>query len=850
MTHPPYIRPQTKIPAINLPQQLKGLQDLAYNLWWSWNPEAQAVFAAIDAQAWENEHNPIKLLQKTDTARFSQMLDDDQFMHKFQQVQKALKNELSRPTWLHNEYHSYADKLVVYLCAEFGLHECLPIYSGGLGILAGDHTKSASDIGLPFIGVGLMYRNGYFKQEIDRSGKQVSVYQELDFNCLPVQEIVDDNGKAVTVAVDFPEGKVWIKAWLCEVGRSILILLDTDFAQNDKNAACITRRLYGGDREMRISQEIVLGIGGVRMLKKLGIKPAVWHMNEGHVAFSLLERIHYMMETNELAFEEAAEAVTASTVFTTHTPVPAGNEAFSLPLVDKYFSTYCQKLGISITGLLHLGLLENEDGDKFFSMTILALRLSCKANGVSKLHGLVSKKMWAFLWENVPAQENPITSITNGIHAQTWIAPEYAALFDEYLPQDWRRHLTDKSYWLNVHSIPDKILAETSQNLKRRFITFVRTRLKQQFERNRLSNNLIAAADNWLDPETLTIGFARRFATYKRATLIFSDLKRLEKLVNDPQKPVQFIFAGKAHPADTDGQALIKKIWKISQMPVFRGKIILLENYDMELGRQLVQGVDIWLNNPRRPLEASGTSGQKVPINGGLNFSVLDGWWPEAFDGTNGWDIGEEKEYDDPKIQDADDADSLYETFENVIIPTYYGSKNDRSKWFKMVKSSIATVTPVFNTEAMLCNYFEQLYKFAIDRKTKTNAADFALARDLSIFKELLQENWPLLHCTCVDYSVKKDKLLVDAELYLGELEPEDVEIQLLYSYPKNGRETSEIFTLEHRNGKAGYTSNFELARKIPTHLKKVQPQLRVLAKHAETDQKIELGMMYTKEIE
>ncbi|KAA3619470.1 MAG: alpha-glucan family phosphorylase [Calditrichaeota bacterium] len=845
----PYSRPNTHIPANNLPAKLSNLTNLAYNLWWTWTPQIQDLFATIDETAWNEHHNPVKIVRKTSAARFDALVKDAEFMGAYKKACSMLDKELSRSTWLDKKYSQYSDKLIVYLCAEFGLHESLPIYSGGLGILAGDHTKSASDIGLPFIGVGLLYRNGYFKQEIDKTGKQISVYPKHDFSDLAVQEIVDSAGKPITVSVDLPDGPVKIKAWLCDVGRSVLLLLDTDFEGNSKKSRTITHQLYGGDREMRISQEIVLGIGGVRLLKKLGIDPDAWHMNEGHVAFSLFERTKNIMIEHELAFEEAAEVVTAATVFTTHTPVPAGNEAFSLPLVDKYFRTYTKELGIRTTDLLHLGLLENEDGDKYFSMTILALRLSCKANGVSKLHGLVSQKMWSHLWENVPATENPITSITNGIHAQTWIAPEISELYDRQLNGDWRKNLNNKKFWQQIKNIPDAELEKTSQVQKQRFIDFVRTRLKQQFTRNKLNKKLIASVDNWLDPDTLTIGFARRFATYKRATLIFSDLKRLEKLICNPKKPVQFIFAGKAHPADKDGQALIKRIWEVSQMPVFQGKIVILENYDMELGRQLVQGVDIWLNNPRRPQEASGTSGQKVPINGGLNFSILDGWWPEAFDGTNGWEIGTEAEYEDLKMQDADDAASLYEKFEKDIVPLYYGNKNGRTKWFAAVKSSIATVTPVFNTEAMVCNYFEKLYKYAIDRNKKTNEPDFAIARDLSVFKEILYENWPLLHCTSVDYAVKKNQLTVSAELYLGELEPEDIEVQLLYLYTKNGQELKEKFTLEPSKGKGSFTSSYKLEEKIPSHLRKVQPQLRVVAKHEETGQKIELGLMYIKDI-
>ncbi|KAA3655860.1 MAG: alpha-glucan family phosphorylase [Calditrichaeota bacterium] len=850
MSEAAFTRPITKTPQTDVPEKLSELKTLAYNLRWTWHPETQDLFSQIDTKAWSVHHNAVKLLQDTPVERFEELANDAGFMEAYHNVRKALQTDLSRKTWLESKYSRYADQLVVYLCAEFALHESLPIYSGGLGILAGDHTKSASDIGLPFIGVGLMYRNGYFKQEIDGNGHQKNIYPSHDFNQLAVQEIVDADGKPVTVTVELSDGTVEVKAWLCEVGRSLLILLDTDFDANSEKYRSITHQLYGGDRRMRISQEIVLGIGGVRMLEKLQIKPSVWHMNEGHVAFSLFERIKRLMEEHELSFEEAAEVVTGSTVFTTHTPVPAGNEAFSLPLVDEFFTAYCQELGISITDMLSLGLLEDELGNKFFSMTILALRLSCKANGVSKLHGIVSQKMWSHLWENVPALENPITSITNGIHAQTWIAPEIAALYDKSLSSDWRQNLGNTDFWQEVKSIPDAALESTSQLLKNRFIAFVRTRLKQQYKRNGFNEQRIQAIDSWLDPKALTIGFARRFATYKRATLMFSDLKRLDKIINDPAKPVQFIFAGKAHPADTEGQALIKRIWEMSQKPEFLGKIIILENYDMEVGRQLVQGVDVWLNNPRRPQEASGTSGQKVPINGGLNFSVLDGWWPEAYDGTNGWEIGKEKDYVDDKRQDKDDVISLYENLEKEIVPKYYGTEGNREAWFSAVKSSIATVTPVFNTEVMVCNYFEQLYKHGIDRNHKTSDSDFAGARDLSIYKEILYENWPLVHCTSVDLEMDNNHLDVTAELYLGELEPEDVEVQVYFASTLEDKNDATVLQLHHAKDSDTFTSKFSLRSEIPQHLHKVQPQLRVVAKHDETNQTIELGLMYVKHID
>ena len=850
------IHPETKKYPIALPEELSALSELAYNLYWVWQHEIQSLFSEIDPEHWHEHKNPVALLLDTPSERFAVLAADQGFLERLQRAQGLLRSELERETWLQRTWPAYAERPVVYLCAEFGIHTCLPIYSGGLGVLAGDHTKSASDLGIPFIGVGLLYKNGYFTQEIDAEGNQISEYPELNFDRLPIQRILDDSGYQMHIAVPLPGRSVSAQLWLVEVGRSRLILLDTDIPENSEADKGITSQLYGGDRDMRIMQEIVLGMGGVAALRALGVDPAVWHMNEGHVAFSLFERIRELMTADPaLTFQKACEIVKINTVFTTHTPVPAGNEAFSLPRIDTYFRAFCRKLGIDLHELIALGLQHDEYGNTYFSMTVLSLRLASKSNGVSKLHGEVSRKMWAHVWQDVPHAQNPITSITNGIHTHTWISQEYARLFDEKLGSDWREQLASREYWQHVLDLPDEAIAPVNDALKRRVIEFVRARLQKQLQRHGADEQAVQEVANWLSPDVLTIGFARRFATYKRATLLFHDLDRLDRIINHPDRPVQIIFAGKAHPADQGGQALIRRIWQVAHMPQFKGKIILIENYDMTVGEHLVQGVDVWLNNPRRPQEASGTSGQKVPVNGGINFSVLDGWWPEAFDGTNGWEIGEVTEYSSSEEQDNADAESLYATLENEIIPLYYGARKDslHRSWMDIVRNSMASIIPVFNTEVMVRTYFTEMYKFAMDRHEHIVCTEPAAIDSLLAFRREIHGNWPLVHFTAIRARVVdmggERCLEVETDLYAGELTPEQLEVELFSVDAESDEKPQETSTLQFIEMPEEHIARFKTTQPLPYHEDRVY-SLRVFPRHPCLCHKHETGLVHTRVIE
>ena len=844
------IKLNTSAAPFSLPESLRQLETIAYNLWWSWNHEAQELFAAIDRQMWEQEHNPVKLLKSLSPEQLNALAANPEFVARVERVAALLHQDLERETWMDRQHPDYKNNLVAYLCTEFGIHECLPIYSGGLGVLAGDHTKSASDLGIPFVGVGLLYRNGYFTQHIDAEGRQVHIYPDFDFTEMPLRRILDDSGKPVEVIVTLPQGDVRVQAWLLEVGRSQVILLDTFHDGNPPELREITSQLYGGDRDMRISQEIVLGFGGVRMLRRLGVNPTVWHLNEGHVAFSCFERIREYMQDRELSFDAAQEAVKSATVFTTHTPVPAGNEAFSLLQMDRYFRDFCKQLGIGLRSLLQLGLQTDENGSKYFSMTVLALRLSCKSNGVSQLHGKVSQRMWAHVWPGVPVEENPITSITNGVHTQTWIAPEMRRLFDEYLGQDWLNHLADAAYWNHVRKVPVETLTATKRLLKQKMIAFIRERLKAQYRRHGADEAFLRQIDGWLSPDALTIGFARRFAPYKRAYLILSDLERLNHLVNHPEHPLQIIFAGKAHPQNKEGQKIIQQIWQLAQKPEFLGKIILLENYDMNVARHMVSGVDVWLNNPRRPQEASGTSGQKAPINGGINFSVLDGWWPEAYDGSNGWKIGEDREYENESVQDREDAESLYSTLEKEIIPLYYGQSHEsRGRvWTDIMYDSMRTVIPVFNTEVMVRNYFEKLYRVAVERYRAWVEKDVRTVAELTKFRRLLEDNWPLLHFASLSAERNalngESEVNITADLYLGELSESMVQVELVGMPLNQDARPLLVVPIERSEKVAPNLVRYHLHTRLPVS-REDELRLRVIPKHDALSHKHELGLIY-----
>ncbi|MNX79807.1 Maltodextrin phosphorylase [compost metagenome] len=650
-------------------------------------------------------------------------------------------------TWFGRTFPGHRGDVVAYFSAEFGLHESLPIYSGGLGILAGDHCKSASDLGLPFVGVGLLYNQGYFRQRLNVEGRQEAIYDKLNFNELPIQPARDLDGDEVIIGVELPGRRVFAKVWEVKVGRISLYLLDTDIDRNSPEDRRFSAQLYGGDHDMRIAQEIILGIGGVRALRALGIAPAMWHMNEGHAAFLGLERVRELVKAEGLTFYEALEAVAANAVFTTHTPVPAGNDAFAFDMMEKYFRHYYQELRLSREEFLAIARQDTMGGPALFSMTVLALRMSRRANGVSKLHGEVSRDIWKDLWQGVPVSEVPISHITNGIHTETWLAPEMAQLLDAYAPA-WRDQVDALESWDDVSKIPDGEYWAARRALKVKMIEEVRARLRAMRLRHGESPARIREVDTMLDPDALTIGFARRFATYKRATLLFRDLDRIKAILHKADRPVQFIFAGKSHPADEPGKKFIQAIYEYAQQEGLEGKIVIVEDYDMNLARFLVHGVDVWLNNPRRPLEASGTSGQKAALNGVLNFSVLDGWWCEGYNGQNGWSIGEERDYKNLDEQDDADSVSMYQTLEDQIVPLYYdrNAQGVPAAWIRHSKEAIRTLAPAYSTRRMVQDYSRELYVPAMEHGVKLAEDGFALARHLSHWKGMVRLNWHQIH--------------------------------------------------------------------------------------------------------
>ncbi len=821
---------QIKTFPIKCEAPFQRLPELAYNLWWSWHHEAQALFHDIDPEHWLAHRNPVKLLREQGK-HLAALANDRDFVEFYLGVLRRFDDDVKNDeSWFAQKFPE-REGLVAYFSPEFALHECLPIYSGGLGVLAGDHVKTASDLGLPFIGVGLLYKNGYFTQRLDKNGQQQAVYPTLNFSELPLLPLNDRKGKRVIVNVELAERTVAAQCWLVLVGSVYLILLDTEVPQNAKADRAITSQLYGGDRETRMQQEIVLGLGGVRALRAVGLAPKVWHLNEGHVAFLCLERIRELMQGKKLAFEVACEAVAASTVFTTHTPVPAGNETFELPLMHKYFRGYCKALKLDLAQVLDLGLQSELSGWKYFSMTVMALKLARANNGVSQLHGEVSRGMWQHLWPATPQHEVPITAITNGVHADTWLALMMSELYDEFLGEDWRSHLADPKFWRKVEKIPHEILWQVKQELKYDLIEFVRERLAEQYRRSSAPTSKLKAAQSVLDPSALTIGFARRFATYKRADLIFSDLKRLEKLVNSAKRPVQIIFAGKAHPRDLGGQTLLKRVFQMTQRSALFGKVILLEDYDMNVGRMLVQGVDLWLNNPRRPLEASGTSGQKVPLNAGINCSILDGWWEEGYNGENGWKFGEARAYTNEAEQDRADALDLYRVLEKEVIPLYYA--RDRQgwprQWVERVKQSMITLIPHFNTSTMVQNYAEQFYVPASERHDLFTRESFAVATELARAKEMYRANWPPLHFAGVELKPAKaaGQVEVSARIYLGSLTPELVQAEFYFESEQVMIATPMKLSAVREGGV------YEYRARVPRNLVgKKQARVRVMPKH------------------
>jgi glycogen phosphorylase len=703
-----------------LPAALKPLAELAYNYWWCWHPEVIALFQSIDPTVWEQcGHNPAVLLDTVSYARLTQLTGDPRYLSQVQVWSDQFNQYMQgQDTWSASAAPQLtAQNPIAYFCAEFGIHESLPVYSGGLGILAGDHLKSASDLGIPLIGVGLLYRQGYFRQRLNSSGWQEDYYVDNKFESMPMELMCDAQGEAITIALQIRHRTVNVQTWKVQVGRVSLYLMDTDRADNDPVDRWLTGHLYGGNQETRIAQEIVLGIGGVRAVQALGIEPATYHLNEGHAAFCLLEVCKGDMKKTGQSFYDVEKAVRDRCVFTTHTPVPAGHDVFSADLMDSFFASYWAELNLSREQFLALGARRLGDPWEPFGMTPLALRLTRAANGVSELHGVVSRKMWTVLYPEKSEDNVPIGYITNGVHAATWTAPLMADLYNEYLGPDWALKANETTTWAKVDAIPDDLLWQRHQILKERLVAHTRHKVRTSRQNRGESQALIAATDHLLDPTILTIGFARRFSPYKRGDLLLRDAQRAFNIFRNADRPVQIIFSGKAHPADEEGKRIIQRLMEWCHTPDLRDRVAFVEDYDMHTARKLVQGVDVWLNNPRRPLEASGTSGQKVCFNGGLNCSVLDGWWCEGYQeangkGLNGWAIGENANTSDQAVQDNIDSQSLYQLLESEIIPLYYNQDANGVPhgWVEMMKASLKTNCPAFNTHRMLADYLTQVY--------------------------------------------------------------------------------------------------------------------------------------------
>jgi starch phosphorylase len=847
------IRTFTVLP--HLPERLQPLQKIAYNLWWCWNHEAVALFRRIDDDRFEELSNsPVKLLSAIDQARFEQLLDDGGFVAHMDRVAESLEHYLTAPTWFQETYGDADRSRIAYFSAEFGIHESIPIYSGGLGVLAGDHLKSASDLGVPLVGVGLMYREGYFRQYLNVDGWQQERYPENDFFNLPLIAETLPDGAPLLVAVPFPGRDVWVRVWRIQVGRVPLYLLDTNITKNTPEDRGITGQLYGGDNDMRIRQEMILGIGGIRALRALNREPTVCHMNEGHSAFCGLERIRLLMEGQKVDFTTAREAVMAGTCFTTHTPVPAGNDVFPPHLVEHYLSGYLPQLQIDRNQLLALGRQNPNDQGEQFCMTVLAIRLANSTNAVSKLHAVVSRKMWKNIWPELPEPEIPIISITNGVHTRSWLAMEMAQLYDRYLGIQWEERPNDHSIWKRVELIPNAELWRTHERRRERLVAFARQRLKAQLKRRGAPPAEVARADEALDPDALTIGFARRFATYKRGTLIFRNLDRLSAIVNNKERPVQLIFAGKAHPRDHGGKELIAEILHVARRPEYRRRVVFIEDYDINVARYLVQGVDVWLNNPRRPLEASGTSGMKVCGNGGINLSVLDGWWVEAYARDNGcgWAIGAGEEYTDLPYQDDVESRAIYDLLEQEIVPLFYHRSGDGLPrgWLATMKRSTGTICPYFNTNRMVQEYVERCYRPAEQRYGALAADHLGRAAELSRWRQRLGQGWNQIRVDGVE-ATGADPMQVGAELEvkakvnLGALKPDDVEVQLFHGVVDSLGEIPHPRTVRMSTNGAHDGSQWTFQGRIPCRSSGQHGYaVRVLPRHADLSNPFEPGLV------
>ncbi len=850
----------------SLPESLGDIKVIANNMFWSWHGEITDIFRRIDYDLWKQyKHNPVKLLGSVSQARLEDLAQNEGFIYQLKQARAKLEDYLNAPSWFDKVYNKDPKPLIAYFSAEFGIHECLPIYSGGLGILAGDHLKSASDLGVPLIAVGLMYQKGYFRQYLNTDGWQQEHYIDNDFHNMPIELVRKKSKRPLTISVQFPGRSVVVQIWKVSVGRVTLYLLDTNVGANSPQDRVITQSLYGGDIETRISQEIVLGIGGLKALFAMDIEPTVCHMNEGHAAFMGLERIRRLRSSGNMSFQEAAEAARAGNVFTVHTCVAAGNDEFEPKLMDKYFGHYYGKLGINRKEFLGLGRIDPDDDNEMFKMPVLAMHMSSKRNAVSQLHGEVTREIWAGLWPELPVDEVPIKAITNGVHSRTWLNSELNSLYERYLGSNWSDEAVDKSIWHNIDQVPDEELWRIHQRCKERLVGFTRQRLKRQLQRRGACHTELGQAEEVLDPEALTIGFARRFATYKRGNLLLRDPQRLIKLLSDADRPVQLVFAGKAHPKDTQGKDIIRQVVHFASQHNIRKRMVFLENYDIDVARYLVQGVDVWLNNPRRPMEASGTSGMKAAINGVLNLSTLDGWWCEGYTPENGWIIGAGEEYEDTEYQDVVESQAIFNLLENEIVPLFYSRSGDRlpRQWINRMKNTIKWCAPRFNTNRMVAEYTRKCYSSSALRWRNLTDSAMKKVKELSVWKSNVKQVWSEVAIEDVNVQSGKGQELssldakepqlevgshleVSARVKLGSLNPEDVAVEIYHGQVdssgniENGRVEKMAFQQDPENNGSSL-----FAGAIPCMISGQHGfALRVMPRHADLVEPYEPGMI------
>jgi starch phosphorylase len=858
------IRNYTVLPA--LPKALKDLDFIARNMYWSWNPKFVELFKRIDSSLWSScGHNPVKLLGSVSQERLDALAENQGFISELKRAADKLRTYLDAKTWFDKVSSKASKPIIAYFSAEFGLHESLPIYAGGLGILAGDHLKSASDLGVPIVGIGLLYQKGYFRQYLNVDGWQQEVYVENDFYNMPLELMRDKAGEPLTVSVDYPGRAVLAQIWRAEIGRVSLYLLDTNIIANEPIDRMITTTVYGGDSEMRIRQELILGIGGFRALGALGIKPTICHMNEGHTAFLTLERIRQLRSNSDLTFDQALEATRGGNVFTLHTPVRAGIDEFPAELMDKYFADYIPALGIDRNRLLGLGRILPEDEGESFKMPILAMRMSAYINGVSELHGKVSRELWASLWRRVPVGEVPISSITNGVHIESWLAEDMMSLYERYLGPNWTEESADTEVWENMDQVPDEELWRCHQRCKERLIAFARNRLKAQMQRRGTYHSELNRAEEVLDPEALTIGFARRFAGYKRAQLLLKDPERLAKILSNAGRPVQIIFAGKAHPRDNEGKEIIREVIHFAAQYNLGRRVVFLEDYDINVAKMLVQGVDVWLNNPRRPWEASGTSGMKAAMNGVLNMSTLDGWWCEGYRPEGGWAVGAGEIYDDPGYQDMVESQAIYNMLENEVMPLYYTRSSDNlpRAWIYRIRKSVKWIAPRFNTRRMVAEYAREIYLPAQARLTYLTGNNLARAKALASWKANLRIAWPDLVIKDVQIELGDgseeaeldannpqlrvgSKLKVSALVKLGRVNPDDVSMEL-YHGPLDARgniSDGAVIKMEHK-GSAGLDGEHRFTGLTPCQASgRRGVAVRVIPRHPDLVNPYELGLI------